>query len=95
MYTVDIHDPDKRRRALSMFKKSVSQVEEKNQAEQLAMIISSTLDESDKAILISVMEGVSDRACERLETQTRLVCSLVVIGIFSNTASNPKYIGAK
>lgn len=95
MYTVDIHDPDKRRRALSMFKKSVSQVEEKNQAEQLAMIISSTLDESDKAILISAMEGVSDRACERLETQTRLACSLVVVGIFSNTASNPKYLGAK
>ncbi|KAK2486387.1 hypothetical protein H9L39_00314 [Fusarium oxysporum f. sp. albedinis] len=94
MYTVDIHDPDKRRRALSMFKKSVSQVE-KNQAEQLAMIISSTLDESDKAILISAMEGVSDRACERLETQTRLVCSLVVVGIFSNTTSNPKYLGAK
>jgi hypothetical protein len=53
------------------------------------------LDESDKAILISAMEGVSDRACERLETQTRLVCSLVVVGIFSNTTSNPKYLGAK
>jgi hypothetical protein len=45
--------------------------EQKGQAEQLAMMISSTLDDSNKANLVSVMKEVPDRACERLDTQTK------------------------
>lgn len=43
--------------------------EQKSQAEQLAMMISPTLDDSNK--FVSVMKEVSDRACERLDTQTK------------------------